>query len=92
MCSMKSRAVSLAAQLAALTGDEVRVDEAASHVRVTCAVPPHLAERSRRLLLIALAGADRYGHDATAQGAHIWAEIAADGEQLDADTQALKGS
>ncbi|MFI0238244.1 hypothetical protein [Streptomyces sp. NPDC016845] len=73
--------MSLAARLTALTGNEARSKEAADRIRITCALPPRLTEQSRRLLMLALAEADRYGHDVTARGAHIWAEIAAVSER-----------
>ncbi|MEB3963593.1 hypothetical protein OKJ48_25620 [Streptomyces kunmingensis] len=89
---MRSRAVSLAAQLTALTGHEVRFEEACGRIRLTCALSPQLEERGRRLLLIALADADRYGHDVTAEGAQIWAVIAAEDEWPEPDATPSRGS
>ncbi|MDQ0812967.1 hypothetical protein QFZ63_004681 [Streptomyces sp. B3I7] len=71
----KVRAVALAAGLTAVTGREARTEELPGRVRVTAALPERLTEAARRSLLTALADADRYGHDVTARGAVVRAEI-----------------
>ncbi|MFJ2264598.1 hypothetical protein ACIOKD_41120 [Streptomyces sp. NPDC087844] len=75
MCSAKSRAVALAAKLAALTEREAHTEEFADRIRVRVPLPVRLGDVCRRALLMALADADRYGHDMTAQGGAVWAEI-----------------
>ncbi|MFG3508159.1 hypothetical protein ACGF5F_21965 [Streptomyces sp. NPDC047821] len=44
-------------------------------IRIAVALPERLTEAGRRGVLAALADADRYGHDLTAEGATVWAEI-----------------
>lgn len=82
MCSAKSRAVALAAQLTALAGSAAHTEEFSDRIRVRITLPPHLPDGRRRALLTALAGADRYGHDVTADRSVIWVEVkvAVDGE------------
>ncbi|MEV7143630.1 hypothetical protein [Streptomyces tauricus] len=75
MCSATSRAVALAAELAALTEREAHTEEFADRIRVRVPLPARLGDARRRALLMALADADRYGHDMTARGGVVWAEI-----------------
>ncbi|MFF3871363.1 hypothetical protein [Streptomyces sp. NPDC001978] len=75
MCSAKSQAAALAARFTTLTGHEARIEELADRIRVRVTLPTRLSDVRRRSLLAALAEADRYGHDATAYGATVWAEV-----------------
>ncbi|MBX9398538.1 hypothetical protein K4749_34400 [Streptomyces sp. TRM72054] len=89
---MQSQAVALAAELAALTGHAACTEEFVDRIRVRAALPAHLTDICRRSLLVALARADRYGHDVTAQGAHIWAEIDAGRPGSGSSSSSMKGS
>ncbi|OII60625.1 hypothetical protein BJP40_09350 [Streptomyces sp. CC53] len=75
MCIFRSRVEALAAYLGALTGREPRIRGQSSHARVEVDLPNPLPDEARIELLAALAAADRYGHDVTAEGASVWAEI-----------------
>lgn len=75
MCSAKSKAVALAAQLSVLTGHTALIEEFTDRIRVRIALPAHLTDTCRRALLVALAEADRYGHDVTVERSAIWAEV-----------------
>lgn len=75
MCSAKSQAAALAARFTALTGHEARIEELSDRIRVRVALPARLGDVRRRSLLAVLADSDRYGHDVTADGATVWAEI-----------------
>lgn len=75
MCSARSQAVALAAKLTALTGHEALTEEFTDRIRVVITLPAWLTDVRRRSLLAALADADRYGHDVTACGATLWAEV-----------------
>jgi hypothetical protein len=65
----------LAAHLAAVAGREPQTWETPGVTRIEVGVPLRLGEPGRRALLVALAQADRYGHDITADGETVWAEI-----------------
>ena len=80
MCSAKSRAVALAAQLTALAGNVAHTEEFRDRIHVRITLPPHLPDGRRRALLTALADADRYGHDVTADRSVIWVEVDHDGD------------
>lgn len=75
MCTFRSRVEALAARLEALTGREPRTRDHPPHVRVEVDLPDPLPDADRMPLLAALAEADRYGHDMTADAASVWAEI-----------------
>jgi hypothetical protein len=79
VCSAKSRAVSLAAQLTALAGHSAHIEEFTDRIRVRITLPAHLTDPRRHALLATLADADRYGHDVTAERSVVWAEVDGDG-------------
>ncbi|MFE9453370.1 hypothetical protein [Streptomyces sp. NPDC006739] len=88
MCSAKTRAVALAARFTALTGQVAHVEELADRIRVIVALPAQLNDIRRCSLLVALAEADRYGHDVTSCGATVWAEVGG-GDSAEAATPDL---
>ncbi|WP_405616555.1 hypothetical protein [Streptomyces sp. NBC_00076] len=55
-------------------------EEFPDRIRVRITLPPHLPDGRRRALLTALADADRYGHDVTADRSVIWVEVNDDGD------------
>ncbi|MER6087282.1 hypothetical protein [Streptomyces bluensis] len=67
--------MALAVALTALTGCVAHTEEFTDRIRVRVALPSCLSEARRRSLLMALADADRYGHDVTSRGATIWGEV-----------------
>ncbi|MEU1663521.1 hypothetical protein ABZ547_07895 [Streptomyces sparsogenes] len=67
------KAESVAAQLAALTGNTPRITTDGPSTRVEIDLPAKLSEPARHTLLVALADADRCGHE-VADG-YVWAEI-----------------
>lgn len=67
------RVESVAARLAALTGCQPRVTGDALHVRIEVDLPQRLSEQARHNLLVALAGADRCGHQV--EDGYVWAEL-----------------
>jgi hypothetical protein len=72
---MRPRIESIAARLLAASGTEVERAEVGEGVRLTVAIPSTLDEQHRVFLLAALADADDYGHDCTADGEQAWALI-----------------
>ncbi len=85
------QAVALAATLTALTGRVAHTEELAGRIRVRVALPARLTEACCHSLLVALADADRYGHDVTAHGAVIWGEIDSCAAE-DFNDSSMKGS
>ncbi|MBT2384023.1 hypothetical protein [Streptomyces sp. ISL-11] len=75
MRTARVQALALAAQFAAATRHQPRTDETPKRVRVEVDLPPGLSDQARRTVLAACAGADRFGHDCTRQGAVVWAEL-----------------
>ncbi|MEU6342235.1 hypothetical protein ABZ883_14985 [Streptomyces sp. NPDC046977] len=76
---MRPRIESIAARLLAATGTEVERAEDADGVRLTVPVPADIDDTQRAFLLAALADADGYGHEQTADGTErAWALIARD--------------
>lgn len=71
--SSSPRGESLAARLAALTGNTPRVTHNGLCARIEADLPAELSEARRHLLLQALVDADRCGHEA--QDGYVWAEI-----------------
>lgn len=65
------RAESLAARLAALTGNQPQLIPEGVGTRIEIELPPTLSRSVRRSLLVALADADQCGHG----GGYVWAEI-----------------
>lgn len=59
----------------ALTGHDPRMREGRPGLRIEVELPGGLSVSLRVSLLAALAIADRYGHDVTADRASVWAEI-----------------
>lgn len=72
---MRPRIESIAARLFAAAGTEVERTEDVDGVRLTVAIPMAMDETRRSFLLAALADADDYGHDWTADGERAWALI-----------------
>ncbi|WP_336321343.1 hypothetical protein [Streptomyces lavendofoliae] len=75
MRSYRTRVAVLTPHLAAVAGRQPRAQETPGATRIEVGVPLRLGEPGRRALLVALAEADRYGHDITADGETVWAEI-----------------
>lgn len=75
MRASKERIGALAARFTAVTGNEARTEALPERFRISVPLPERLTETRCRLLLAALADADRYGHDVTAWGAVLWAEV-----------------
>ncbi|MFE0644159.1 hypothetical protein [Streptomyces sp. NPDC058877] len=67
--------MAIAARLKAITGHESRLFEITGRIRVVTPMPEELTAQSRGLLLLALADADRFGHEVTADGSSVWVEI-----------------
>lgn len=67
------RAESVAARLAALTDSTPRVTIDEATVRIEVDLPPKLSDTARHNLLVALADADRCGHQV--DDGYVWAEI-----------------
>ena len=86
MCAPDARVVALAARLTAVTGHSAWTEELPGRVRIGAALPPQLTEPRRRLLLQILASTDRYGHDVTAHGVTVWAEIRSSGTRRSPNT------
>ncbi|MGK5640078.1 hypothetical protein ACSNOK_17425 [Streptomyces sp. URMC 126] len=75
MPTAKAQAVALAARFAAATGQTPHTDETPARIRVEVNLPRELSDAARRIVVAALAEADRYGHDHTSAGAVVWAEV-----------------
>jgi hypothetical protein len=70
------REIDIAARLTAATDSEVRrIELGHSGIRLEVTVPDDLSGPRRSALLQALGDADHYGHDLTADGGRVWAEI-----------------
>lgn len=67
------RAESLAARLAALTGNQPQLIAGSAGVRIEVELPTKLSRAVQRSLLVALADADKCGHDPAA--GYVWAEV-----------------
>lgn len=76
MRSAETQAVALAAMLAAVTGGEPRTEETDSGaIRIEADIPDELKPTTRSAILHALSLADRYGHQRSAGGEVVWAEL-----------------
>ena len=78
MGTRTARAIDLATRLTVATGHEPEVDTTAEHTFITATIPEGLTEARRRSVLAALAGlpaTDTYGHELTATGELVWAEL-----------------
>ncbi|MGW7688780.1 hypothetical protein ACWGMA_07790 [Streptomyces asiaticus] len=67
------RAESLAARLAALTGNQPRVTTDGPRTRIEVDLPERLSGQARHNLLVALAGANQCGHQV--DDGYVWAEL-----------------
>ncbi|MFI2368390.1 ATP-binding protein [Streptomyces sp. NPDC018833] len=68
-------AIALAGMLAAATRNSPRITEIQGAVRIEIDLPQELSGLIRSIVLTTLGAADRYGHDYTADGDAVWAEI-----------------
>lgn len=75
MGSPTARAASLAAQLAAATGQEPRTSLAGDRLRIEVDLPESLTETACRVVLIALGTADRYGYERVNGHQYVWADL-----------------
>ncbi|MFJ4637645.1 hypothetical protein ACIP69_18725 [Streptomyces hygroscopicus] len=71
--SSSPRIESVAARLAALTGNEPQITADGCQTRIEVDLPAKLSEASRHALLVALADADRCGHQV--DDGYVWAEL-----------------
>lgn len=65
----------LAIRFQVLAGRSPQVEGIQGRIRIAVELPARLPAAQQESLLIALADADRYGHEVTAEGACVWAEI-----------------
>jgi hypothetical protein len=61
--------------LAAATSSEPRITVTPGAIRIEVDLPEQLTTATRSTILTTLGAADRYGHDRTADGNSVWAEI-----------------
>ena len=79
MRTMQAQAAALAGMLAAATGRQPRTGRVGGGAfRIEADLPEELSSTKRVAILLALAIADRYGHQRTSDCDAVWAEI--DGE------------
>ncbi len=76
MRSPESRAREVAERLTAATGTQARTTTTRDTIRVEVDVPVRVDTELLAAIVAALGGADRFGHDHTANAAVAWAEIA----------------
>ncbi|MBT2400775.1 hypothetical protein [Streptomyces sp. ISL-100] len=81
MRSAETQAAAIAAMLTAATGGEPRLDETPDRIRVETDLPEHPSLVTRTAVLAALARAARFGHNRTADGDVVWAELDREAEQ-----------